>query len=113
MLLNHAKVDFEDKRLSNEEFAEMREDGTLPSGQVPLWEDEGRQINQTAAILRLLGKQHGYYSMDPEEGYKADWAIDTLGDIFKPEMLGKFFMPADQVTEEAMKEASDKFDSWA
>jgi len=46
MLLNHARVDFEDKRLSNAEFAELRENGTLPSGQVPLWEDEeGRQVN--------------------------------------------------------------------
>ena len=56
MLLNHAKVEFEDKRITNEEFAELRENGTLPSGQVPLWEDEGRFVNQTAAIMRLLGK---------------------------------------------------------
>ena len=45
MLLNHAKVEFDDRRLSHEEFAQMRENGALPSGQVPLWEDEGRQVN--------------------------------------------------------------------
>ena len=42
MLLHHAKVDFEDKRISNEEFAEMREEGRFPSGQVPAWEENGR-----------------------------------------------------------------------
>ena len=62
--------------------------------------------------MRLLGKQHGYYSMDPEEGYKADWAMDTLGDIFKPETLGTFFMPADKVTEEKTKEVADKVGNW-
>ena len=41
--------------------------------------------------MKLIGKQHGYYSMDPEEGYRSDWAMDTLGDIFKPDVLGKFF----------------------
>ena len=100
MLLNHAKVEFEDKRLTNEEFVEMRDKGLLPSGQVPLWEDQGRQVNQTAAILRLLGKQHGYYSMDPMEGFDADWAIETCGDIFKPDILSTFFMAKDTVTED-------------
>ena len=42
MLLTHAKVDFVDNRISNEEFAQMREDGRLPSGQVPLWQDGDR-----------------------------------------------------------------------
>ena len=50
--------------------------------------------------------------MDPEEGYKADWAMDTWGDIFKPDVLGKFFIPADQVTEEAIKEVSEIFGKW-
>ena len=57
--------------------------------------------------MKLIGKQTGYYSMDPEEGYKADWAIDTLGDIFKPEVLGKFFTPADQLTEEGINETAE------
>lgn len=42
--------------------------------------------------MRLLGKQHGYYSLDPMEGYAADWAIDTLADVFKPEVAGKYFL---------------------
>ena len=95
MLLTHAQVQFEDKRISQEEFVQMKESGALPSGQVPLWEDNGRQVNQTAAILRLLGKQHGYYSMDPMEGYNADWAVDTLADAFGPALIGVLFKPGD------------------
>ena len=95
MLLSHAQVQFDDKRITQEEFITMREDGTLPSGQVPLWEDEGRQLNQTSAILRLLGKQHGYYSMDPMEGYNADWAVETGADLFGPAFVGLYFKPGD------------------
>ena len=62
--------------------------------------------------MKLIGKQHGYYSMDPEEGYRADWAMDTLGDIFKPDVLGKFFTPGDQLTEEAIGETAETFGKW-
>ena len=44
--------------------------------------------------------------------FMADWAMDTLGDIFKPDVLGKFFTPGDAITEEAIKETSDAFEKW-
>ena len=42
----------------------------------------------------------------------ADWAMDTLGDIFKPDVLGKFFSPGDSVTEEAINETAATFAKW-
>jgi len=46
------------------------------------------------------------------EGYAADWALDTLTDIFKPEIVGKYFMAADQITDEHVKEVAGKYEVW-
>ena len=46
MLLALAKVDYEDIRLTQGEFKEMKERGEFPSGSVPIWVDEkGRVFN--------------------------------------------------------------------
>ena len=42
MLLNHAKVEFEDCRISKEEFAKMKEEGKLEFGQLPVVEHDGK-----------------------------------------------------------------------
>lgn len=67
MLLNHAKVEFEDIRLTEEDFAKLKREGTVPMefGQVPVLEYEGKHYCQTQAIIRALGKFHGYYPEDP------------------------------------------------
>ena len=56
MALWHAKHPYEDVRLDQAKFAELKASGFLPSGQVPAWEnDEGKVSNQTNAILRFIG----------------------------------------------------------
>ena len=37
MLLGHAKVIYEDERLSFEEFKQQKASGEFPNGQVPIW----------------------------------------------------------------------------
>ena len=57
MMLNHAKVQFEDIHVNRAEVTAMKERGELPGGQVPIWRDEkGIQYNQTNAIIIMLGK---------------------------------------------------------
>ena len=84
LLLNHAKVEFEDVRLSFEEFAELKAKGKFPSGQVPIYcLPDGRELNQSNAILRALGTQHGYYGSSFDEVYQIDWFLETNADIAK------------------------------
>ena len=46
LLLNHAKVQFEDIRLSFEEFGKLKADGRFPAGQVPIFiDDQGQEYN--------------------------------------------------------------------
>ncbi len=37
-------------------------------------------MNETSAILRYLGKQHGYYPADPMEAWQVDAIADFLTD---------------------------------
>ena len=59
MLLDHSKTEFEDKLI---EFGEQKQDASLPNGQVPVLEMEGKVLNQSVPILRLLGNLKGYYN---------------------------------------------------
>ena len=64
MLLNHAKADFEDNKISFAELAEMKKTSYLEFGQVPVLEWDGIVMTQSFAILRALGMEYGYYPTD-------------------------------------------------
>ena len=88
LLLNHAKVAFEDVRMTGNMWAERK--ANIPAGQVPVWiTDDGKVYNQSHAILRALGIEHGYYGETFEERWAADMVLDTYDDlgvsgVFKP-----------------------------
>ena len=85
MLLSLVKgFKYEDERIDRETFATMKKSGQLPSGQVPLYTDEeGIQMNQSYAILRLLGRKNGFYSdKNLKESYTVDWALETSLDLW-------------------------------
>lgn len=69
LLFTHAKVPFDDVRLNKDSFTELKNNDRLEFGQVPMLEVDGKRYTQSKAILRLLGKQHGYYPTD--DAFKA------------------------------------------
>ena len=111
MLLNHAGVQFEDIHINREKFNEMKQNGELPGGQVPIWiDEEGKTFNQTAALMIYLGKKYGYYPEDPWDGYEDDWALANHSDIWKPDFNFKFFK--DELPEETIVEVATMFEKW-
>ena len=95
MALWHAKHPYEDIRLSGEEQKKMKEEGKLPAGQVPIWEtDDGKVFNQSNAILHFIGAKAGLYGPTPAEMYWADWAIETVNDMWKGDFYMPFFAPS-------------------
>ena len=51
---------------------------------------DGKFLTQSNAILRLLGREHGYYPSDAETAYRVDNLLDLMGDFYTP-ILKVFF----------------------
>ena len=74
MLLHYAGANWEDVRLTKEEFAKMKENGELPSGQLPTYIDEqGNQLNQSNAINIMIAKKYNLYGEQVENKQQAFW----------------------------------------
>ena len=73
-MLRHANFQYEDERLSLEEFAAKKASGELSS--LPAWIEDGFTTTQSNAILRSLAIRLGYYHEDP----MITWNIDSLMD---------------------------------
>lgn len=90
-LLGHARFQYEDVRMSFEQFGAKKQSGELPLGSAPVWIEDGHTVCQSSAILRMLGIRLGYYTDDPMTA----WAIDSLVDFVEDNRGGhdRFFDP--------------------
>nr|XP_023025843.1 glutathione S-transferase-like [Leptinotarsa decemlineata] len=81
MILSYGKLDFEDVRVSREEFQKLKP--TLPLGQLPVLEFQGHMIPQSTAICRFLANKANLSGKDEFENLKIDVAVDTIEDLKK------------------------------
>ena len=111
MLAHHCNIKFEDERLSFEQFGPRKAAGEFTNGQLPVWIENGKQFNQSLAILRMLGARHGLYSHDPEEMWRIDSAaetsVDWLAKIY-PNLMGN----QNEETHKKYLESIEGFTHW-
>ena len=72
-VLAHKGVEFEDIRLSFEEWGASKATGTYaaPGGSLPSFiKDDGTQMNQGLAIVQYLCHEHGVVAANAEEQYE-------------------------------------------
>ena len=87
MLLNHSGVKWEDRRIQLKDWNTPGEESEAlknqyPNRQMPCLElPDGQKFGQGNAMLRFLGKRHGYYPTDPMEAYKCEELIDVYRDL--------------------------------
>ena len=72
-------IEFEDHRISFQEFGEMRQ--TTPFNAVPVLEMDGAAITQTNAIGRYVGKMVGLYPEDDLQALYCDEVMSAYEDI--------------------------------
>ena len=106
-LLSHAKQEFEDVRVSGDSWTELKSSGKLEFGQIPMLEHDGKNLAQSWSILRYLGKVHGYYPEDWENGWKVDSLVDAVEDFY-----GKYFKAHFEKDEDRKKEYFKQFLEW-
>lgn len=74
-----AGIDFEDKRISFPEFAEMRDGFRFRCA--PILEIDGTQVTQSNAMARYVGKMAGLYPDDDLQALYCDEAMGAIEDL--------------------------------
>ncbi|KAG7213587.1 hypothetical protein KM043_002841 [Ampulex compressa] len=78
-IFSYAGVEFEDVRFNRDDWPTIKP--TMPFGQVPVLEVDGKMINQSTAICRYLAKQHGLVGKSDWEALEIDATVDTIHDL--------------------------------
>jgi len=102
ILLAEASVDYVPVHLGNfhegsppESFAALKSSGVLDFGAVPLWEEDGLQLVQSASIVRHIARKYGYNGENEIEASKIDSVVEGCKDL--SQALRKHAnVPADQ-----------------
>jgi len=86
-------IPFEDTRIDFQRFAQLRTDGKLPLGSVPLLTVDGLVMTQTASMLRYVACLGGgaLYPKDPLQAFVVDSAIDTINDTISHALTPSMF----------------------
>lgn len=102
-------IDFEDVRISRDEFLRSRKTGELDDGtvipfrQIPCLNVDGKSINQTAGISRFCGRISGLYPIENAvDAALIDQIIDMATDITV--LLGPSLKEKNKETKKIMRE---------
>jgi len=78
-LLSYGNIDFEDVRIEKENWPALKP--TMPMGQMPVLEVDGKRAHQSLAITRYLAKLVGLVGADAWEDLEIDTVVDTINDF--------------------------------
>ena len=93
LALNLAGIAFEDHRIPVAEWPVMKAD--FPYQQVPVMEVDGKVLNQSNAINRLVGKMADLYPQDNWQAAVCDDVMDSADDAMQL-LVNTFFIPEDE-----------------
>ena len=87
-ILTYVKADWEDKRITHEEWPKMKETDLFEFHQMPILEHNGKKMSQSLAIDLYLLRQFNLYGKNIEEEYEIDSLLCTFDDLLP--LLGKY-----------------------
>ncbi|XP_037032093.1 glutathione S-transferase-like [Bradysia coprophila] len=77
--LAYGGITYEDVRVEREDWPKLKP--TMPMGQMPVLEVDGKRVHQSIAILRYVAKIVGLAGADDWENLQIDSAVDTINDL--------------------------------
>lgn len=100
-----AGIDFEDHRISFEEFMKTR--STMRFTCAPVLEIDGVQVTQSNSMLRYVGKMAGLYPADDLQALYCDESMDAVEDLLH-QVVHTFGLEGDE-----LRQAREKLtDGW-
>ena len=75
-------INFEDERISFEQFKPRKESGEFPFGSLPVMTVDGEKFAQSGALLRYCGRLSNLYPQDPMASLKVDQMVDLVEELF-------------------------------
>ncbi|KAJ7389533.1 hypothetical protein OS493_030918 [Desmophyllum pertusum] len=97
-----ANIEFEDVRLTSEEWAKEKASGRAPLGQMPfIVTPEGKALAQSAAIMKYICRKAGLSPTDSFDQAIADMISDGVDDLRNG--LTRFFFEKDEAKKEELK----------
>lgn len=98
-LLSYGNLPFDDIRITREEWPALKP--TMPMGQMPVLEVDGKRVHQSLAMCRYVAKQVGLAGANPLEELQIDAIVDTIND-FRLKIAIVAYEPDDSVKEKKM-----------
>ncbi|XP_077290878.1 glutathione S-transferase-like [Arctopsyche grandis] len=95
-LLAYGNIDFEDRRISREDWPKIK--ATMPNAQMPVLQIGSKTTFQHLAICRYLGKQFGLAGSNDWEAFEIDMAADTISDLRTKSAI-VFYEPNESIKE--------------
>ncbi|XP_050540699.1 glutathione S-transferase-like [Daktulosphaira vitifoliae] len=93
-LLSYLNEDFEENRFEREQWPTIKP--SMPFGQVPVLEVDGKLLNQSVAICRYLAKKASLAGEDEWESLLIDIAVDNIFEI-RQDIMKNFHEPDGEV----------------
>ena len=81
LALSLSGMEWEDVLVNGETFQEMKADGELPWGMLPVLETPEGTLAESSAILRYIGKYAGLIPEDDYQNAKANEFLDGMGPL--------------------------------
>jgi len=82
LVLAEAGVVYEEENFKGpEQFAALKASGRLPFLAVPVWEEDGLRLAQSAAIANHVARAHGLLGKSPREQALIDQALGAVDDV--------------------------------
>ncbi|KAI6221089.1 hypothetical protein M3Y95_01004100 [Aphelenchoides besseyi] len=81
MAFHYSGTDYEEHGIEREEWPTVKK--SMPFGHVPVLEVDGKQLCESGAIARFVGKKFGLMGKGDWEEAKVNEAIDYFKDVYK------------------------------
>ena len=108
-LLAETNTDYEERIITKDMLAQLRENGDLLFMQLPLLEIDGLKLIQSGAILRYLARKHGLYGRNAQEATTCDMLEGGMRDFIEKFMGRPFQQDKDKFVAEKVEPYVDRY----